>query len=205
MSKRRRFIIPTAKKAKRALSRDQKDKLLQYVPKLAGDRRALDYWAFSYYCVGMNFTDMAFMKWSDIEGQTLTYYRRKTSTTETEQIPIVVHLRKEALLILKRQGKGEKYVFGKMDGTESPQQVKNIVWQWIKRTNKRLKRICEDDLKIPVVTTYTARHTAATMLLRAKTDIIGIRDALGHASIKTTEGYLSSINVEERRKMVARL
>ena len=39
---------------------------------------------------------------------------------------------------------------------------------------------------------HKLRHTAATRWLRSGADIIEVRDLLGHASVATTQGYLSA-------------
>ncbi len=48
------------------------------------------------------------------------------------------------------------------------------------------------------LTTYTARHTAVTVLVRAGVPLSDIKDMLGHSSIKTTESYVASLDIETR-------
>ena len=45
--------------------------------------------------------------------------------------------------------------------SEDSQQAKKLVKQWIKTTNKYLKRLGEEGIVAPV-TSYVARHTFAT-------------------------------------------
>lgn len=50
------------------------------------------------------------------------------------------------------------------------------------------------------VTTYTARHSFATVLKRSGANIAYISESLGHSDLKTTEAYLASFEKEERQK-----
>ncbi len=55
-------------------------------------------------------------------------------------------------------------------------------------------------LSIPNISTYTARHSFATILKRGGVNIASISESLGHNTIKTTESYLASFEKEERTK-----
>ena len=56
------------------------------------------------------------------------------------------------------------------------------------------------ELGISHISTYTARHSFATVLKRSGTSIAYISESLGHQNIKTTENYLASFEREERAK-----
>jgi integrase len=49
---------------------------------------------------------------------------------------------------------------------------------------------------------HALRHTRATELLRGRTTVVDVRVLLGHASVKTTSGYLAS--GEDRQEHVVR-
>lgn len=55
-------------------------------------------------------------------------------------------------------------------------------------------------LEIENITTYTARHSVATVLKRSGAKISYISESLGHRDLKTTEAYLASFEKEERQK-----
>lgn len=74
---------------------------------------------------------------------------------------------------------------------------------WTQKINKWLKRIGVK-LKLKVtLTTYVARHTAATVMVRGGVPIKNISEHLGHSSIETTERYLSSLDLDTRKKDAA--
>lgn len=198
----REYSIPSGSSFKRALTESEKKKLLAYKPKSLEERKALAVWRVSYFCNGMNISDLALLDRESIKGDMLSYVRKKTARTERNTKPQVVVIRREIKDILK-PGKGK--VFDCLNGKETPEEERKKTTQWTKITNKYLKRIGKR-LNLSVsLTTYVARHTAATQLLRSGADLIYIRDALGHSSVDTTEHYLQSLNLEERRKMTAKL
>ena len=55
-------------------------------------------------------------------------------------------------------------------------------------------------LGIGNISTYTARHSFATVLKRAGANIAYISESLGHQDLKTTENYLASFEREERQR-----
>jgi tetratricopeptide (TPR) repeat protein len=62
--------------------------------------------------------------------------------------------------------------------------------------NRRMKEIGER-LGIGNISTYTARHSFATVLKRAGANIAYISESLGHQDLKTTENYLASFERED--------
>jgi integrase/recombinase XerD len=74
-----------------------------------------------------------------------------------------------------------------------------ITKNFIKRINLRMKKI-GGELSIDKITTYTARHSFATVLKRSVANISFIGESLGHRDLKTTENYLASFEKEERQK-----
>jgi site-specific recombinase XerD len=80
---------------------------------------------------------------------------------------------------------------------------KKLTVQYLtKHCNKRLKRIGEA-VGIEGISTYTARHSFATVLKRSGANIAYISESLGHSNLKTTENYLASFEKEERIKNAA--
>ena len=69
--------------------------------------------------------------------------------------------------------------------------------QLTKTINKYIQRIAKK-LDIPHhVTTYSARHSFATVLKRSGANIAMISDLLGHSDLKVTQNYLDSFENEQ--------
>lgn len=145
---------------------------------------------FSYYCRGINFIDIAQMKWSNIQDGRLHYTRAKTG----HQFNIA--LLPPALEILnyyKKHQDGSGFIFPILGGYhDTEQKVKNRVKKVMKEVNSNLRTVAgkvEIDFNI---TTYVARHSYATVLKRQNVSTSQISEALGHSSEKITQVYLDS-------------
>jgi integrase len=75
------YTIPSSKNIKKALSSSDIQKLLKYNPATEGASKALDFWKFSYLVYGINISDIARLKYENINGGIITFYRGKTKYT----------------------------------------------------------------------------------------------------------------------------
>jgi integrase/recombinase XerD len=198
------YVIPTAKGRKLALTEAQKNKLLSFKTLDRNLRKALDYFTFSYYCSGINFADIAALKYKHIQEDVLIFDRTKTILTQRNRDSIIVVLRDEAKEIIARQGNRslnpDDYIFPILRDGLTPKQVADKIHDFIKETNENLDLICSK-LDLPKVTTYWARHTFATIAKRKGASIEAIREALGHSSEKTTQAYLDSFDIETKKQI----
>jgi integrase/recombinase XerD len=198
---RKGYTIPKGSNYKKALKKDDKVKMEKIKPENEQERRAISFWLFSYYCNGMNFTDIAYLRPADIHDEVITFVRRKTMRTVREVKPIVVPIRPEVKKILAKYGKHEPYCFGIINDDLTPTQKYYRIKDWIKDTNKHVNLVAARAGISGKVNTYTARHTFATMLLKGKADIKAIQQSLGHRSISTTESYLADLDIEEAKEL----
>ena len=81
-----------------------------------------------------------------------------------------------------------------------------VIRQTTKNINKHIDDIAKA-LKITKrVTTYTARHSFATVLKRSGVSTEFISESIGHADLRTTENYLDSFEddakVENAKKLL---
>lgn len=197
---RKGYRIPKGSNYKKALKNQDKVKLEKAKPENEQERRAIAMWMFSYYANGMNFTDMAYLKPSNIHAEVITFVRRKTMRTVREVKPIVVPIRPEMKRILKQYGSGKEYCFEIINEEMTPQQRYRKIQDWIKFTNKYVNAVA-DRLKLGKVNSYNARHTFATMLLQKNVNLKAIQQSLGHRTISTTEAYLADLDIEEAKKI----
>jgi len=143
-----------------------------------------------FNCRGMNFIDLAKIRVKDIDGERLNYGRSKTGQ------PLSVRITTELAQILSYYLIGEKeeddFVFPVgYDG--SPKNHKHYL-SHRRRVNKQLKIIALDAGIEQNFTTYSIRHSWATIAkyLGVSTEVIS--ESLGHNSLKTTEIYLKSFH-----------
>jgi integrase len=162
-----------------------------------------DLWMFSYFCNGANFNDILRLKFKNINGNEISFLRGKTINTSKKKREIVAFLTDEMRAIIDRIGNPvqlpENYIFPYLQNCPSKEKEYDIIRNVIFRTNIRMKRIAKA-LGIPKVTTYTARHSYATVLKRSGANIAFISESLGHSDLHITENYLASFETEEREK-----
>jgi integrase len=187
--------IKSEKTAKRAILKDDIAKLLLvHVEKNSACWMSLNYFMLSFYLRGISFTDLAYLKPSNIIDGRIEYKRRKTHMNYSvklfpEAISIIDPLcspDREYLLPLLPNGIVEDSV-----------RSKRIIHQWIKTTNKYLKRLSEQVGLGSPVTTYSSRHSFATIAKRMGYSNELIAEALGHGyGNKVTNIYLDSFEEE---------
>ncbi len=202
-----KYEIPTGFGRKLALTLPQIKSIVNYAGNPVTEKYR-DLWFFSYLCNGINFTDLIQLKYSNIQNGEISYFRAKTIRTSKVKKEIHAILTPEIEMIIEKWGnhtrKPDQYIFPYLNGKESQMEIRAKAQDIIHRTNDRLKEIGED-LKIDNLSTYSARHSFATVLKRSGANIAFISESLGHADQKTTENYLASFEQEERIKNAALL
>lgn len=154
---------------------------------------AINVFIFSYLNAGINFIDIAKLKYSNIVENHLIYNREKTKKL------INVPLQTKALeIITKYHNDKSPYLFPILSPFHKTEiQIANRLHKVLAKINRHLKEIGEK-LKLPVpLTTYVARHSYATVLKRAGVSTSIISESLGHSSERVTQIYLDSFDNEQ--------
>jgi integrase/recombinase XerD len=203
-----KYEITTGEGRKLALTLSQIKQVITFTDGFEATERYRDLWFFSYLCNGANFKDILKLKYSNIKNGEIRFLRAKTVHTAKVKKEIVAVVSPEMKAIIDRWGnrdrKPENHIFPYLTGKETPTQEKVVIADVTKRTNKKLKVIGEA-IGVEHLSTYSARHSFATVLKRAGSNIAYISESLGHADIKTTENYLDSFEKSERLKAAENL
>lgn len=198
-----KYEIPTGTGRKLALTLQQIKSVANYTDGKETTEKYRDLWFFSYLCNGINFADMLTLKYANIRNGEICFLRAKTARTSRVKKEVCAVLTPEMEVIIKRWGKKspkpDDYIFGYLTGKETPFTEKDVIKAVTKLCNKRLKKIGAK-LGIEPLSTYTARHSYATVLKRSGANIAYISESLGHNDLKTTENYLASFERDERVK-----
>ena len=176
--------------AKRAISKKEVLKIIQYQGDTPMECLAIDVFVFSYLNAGINFIDIAKLKRSNIVESQLIYNREKTKKL------INVPLQQKAMeIIAKYENDKSPYLFPILTPFHKTEiQIANRLHKVLAKINKHLKEIGKK-LKLPIpLTTYVARHSYATVLKRAGVSTSIISESLGHGSEKITQVYLDSFD-----------
>lgn len=187
--------IKSEKTAKRAILREDLYKIKQV--SLEADSvawRSLNYFLISFYLRGISFTDLAYLTPNNIIDGRIVYNRRKTHKNYS------IRLFPETEALFKKfEVVGNKYLLPILpyDAIEDSIKTKKVIRQWIKTTNKYLKRLSEEVGLSSSVTTYTSRHTFATSAKRLGYSNELIAEALGHEiGNKITNIYLDAFDTD---------
>lgn len=175
---------------KRSLDEEQMRTLLAadlyHLPKDV--QRALAYFLLMFLFRGMPFIDMAYLRKQDLKGDTITYCRHKTGRQMVVRIP------KEAAELFenftnKKSDSG--YLFPILnEGIKDDEELYEYYRNTLSSFNKKLEKIAKLLLPGIRLSSYTPRHTWATLAFYKGVPIGIISKALGHSSIKVTETYL---------------
>lgn len=196
-----KFEIQSYNGRKKALTIKQIEEISKYKCSKANERYR-DMWLFIYLCNGINVADMIRLKFKNIQSGELFFIRQKTARTSKTIKEICVTVTPEMEHIIKQWGNKphpDSYIFSILKGNESAMEIK-VRTQSITRSINRAMHAIGEELGLGVISTYTARHSFATVLKRSGAPISYISESLGHSDLKTTEHYLANFEKEERIK-----
>jgi len=203
-SKQGLYAIPKGKNVKKALTQADVAKIAAYQAiKGTIEHRSRDLWLFSYLCNGINFKDIARLKYSNINGDKICLVRAKTAESTDDETAIQIMITRQIDRIIDTWGNKpatqDNYIFPVLHKDMTAEEEYRAIIQLIQTTNKNMKRICAA-LKMDPVTTYVARHSFATVLKRSGASVEFISESLGHRNKQTTQNYLANFEDEEKMK-----
>ncbi len=212
---RRKYVIPATRKAKKALNIEDIKKLYNYKLEepFSTEGWARDMWFFAYFSNGMNVKDIALLKYKNVDWKNskITFYREKTKEKRKYNLhPIEVALTDDIKFYINKWGQKPRrpgaFIFSILHpDDQSPEQIHRDVNQAVKTINKYMKRIAKELGLERMPTTNFARHSHATVLKRAGVPIEMISELLGHSSIKTTQIYLDSFEMDQKVEVAKHL
>lgn len=152
---------------------------------------ARDLFIFSYGTRGMSFVDMAYLKYENIANGVIRYVRKKTGQ------PLSIRIEPSIREIMERYRKKvhATYVLPVIC-SDNEQEAYRQYQNKLRYYNKMLKKLSEllgDNIEL---TSYTSRHSWASVAHKRNVPLAVISDGMGHNSEKTTQIYLDSMNEE---------
>ena len=159
---------------------------LRHTPALAFAR---DLFLFSFCTRGMAFVDVAFLRKSDVRDGAISYTRQKTGQRLT------VRLEPCICRIIERYGHIDPespYLFPILSA-EDLQTAYKQYWTALSYYNLKLKRIGKMLGGELSLSSYTPRHSWATVARNRNIPLSVISAGMGHSSERTTQIYLDSL------------
>lgn len=149
---------------------------------------ARDLFLLSFYCRGMAFADMAYLRRTDLRDGVLTYHRRKTGRRQS------VRLERCMQAIISGHDRRETEFLLPILTTRDPEEQYRQYRSALARYNRNL-RCLSRLLRLPAaLSSYVARHSWATIARKRMIPLSLISEGMGHASEATTRIYLASID-----------
>ena len=195
------FTIVAGKKRKSALTKTQINDVLMKMTVVPGSstEKMRDLFFFSYLANGINVKDIILLRWRDMSNGNITYVRAKTHRTNAEVRVILIPVLQQMQLIIDKWGNPEsKYIFGYLSDKPSDAEIYSTTKNLVKQINKHLKKLTKGTT-MGRVTSYTARHSFASVHLKNKTSLGMISQLMGHSRITTTQLYLADFDDAEIR------
>lgn len=199
-----KFKIPKGKGRKIALNMAELQKIFDFeLPDKHPYSFYLDMWKLIYLLGGLNPTDLCLLRESNIQNGFIYFKRQKTKRTSIDQKTIHAPYSEATKKIVAKWQKVDRkdpfLIPVLLNATDATQQKATIA-QFVKMINTTMKHVA-GSLKInQKITSYVARHSIATQLLRSGASVKLIGDQLGHHNTKTTEAYLDGFEDEQIRE-----
>lgn len=208
---RRKYVIPTGKNIKKALSIEDVKKIFNYsAARGSAPERSRDFWIFSYLCNGINFKDIALLKWSNLTNEKICFERAKTIRTKRGNPLKIVAVRNAYIDdIIRKWGSTDRepneYLFDIITIKDPPEKARKKIQQFTKVTNTYLKQIGQELELSLKLTTYVARHSFATILVRGGAPLEMASQALGHSNLTTTQKYFAGFDLDKQSEFTKAL
>lgn len=134
------------------------------------------------YCAGLRRSEIAFLKWEDIDFEHNQIYVSPYKTDDYRYVPLVADLKKE-LEKAKKKAKSE-YVIEELG--ECPREDKDFISAAFRQAllDSPFRRKGKG-----VGSLHILRHTFASLLTQNAADLYWVKNLMGHKDIKTTEKY----------------
>ena len=178
----RRFKIEKERTRKRAVSLTQLRALFDYPCETAAEEWAVDVARLIFYLIGINTVDLFNLE--EYDGEYIHYRRAKTGTLYS------IKVEPEAAALLEKY-RGREHLLNFRERFKHMESFKAKI-------NKTLKGIASKDPRIPVMTSYTFRHTWATLAAELDIPKETIAAGLGHAQNAT----VTDVYIDFNRKKV---
>ena len=181
-------------RTKRALTAEQMEQLrnTDFSVLTLRQQQVLTYFLLMFMLRGMPFIDLAHLRKSDLRNRRITYRRHKTGKLMVVDVP------PDAMRLLQkyRDKTNSEYLFPLLHGGLFMEEHHHRYQETLRHFNRELARLMKQLLPGVSVSSYTARHTWATLAYHSGVPVGLISQSLGHSSIRVTMTYLKPFDAE---------
>lgn len=194
----------TADGRKIALTAHQISLIANYKTEHPQEQLYKDLFMFSFFGNGINLSDIARLKYSNIKDGEICFIREKTKNENRKEITLHIPVTKNLQAIINEHGTRaighDAYIFPILRPEWSEVRKYAEIKQLTKQINKYIRRVAHAvDINEPI-SSYTARHSWATISKNSGASTEYIKEALGHSSVLVTDKYLKSFEKSTRKE-----
>jgi integrase len=194
----------SAKGRKTALTALQISMIANYKTKHPQEQFYRDIFMFSFLGNGMNLSDIARLKYSNIIDGEIWFVREKTKDEESDEDKLHAPITKNMQSIIDRYGIKsvgfDSFIFPILKPEWNEERNYAEIKQLTKQVNKYVRRVSKAVGINENVSSYVARHSWATIAKNSGTSTEFISEALGHSSVTVTKRYLKSFEKATREE-----
>lgn len=197
------YQIPKSIKVKKTLNNNSLKILLNSEVRTVQQQKAKDFWFFSYCTSGMNIKDIAQLKYSDIKNDKVSYYRSKTFKRSIVKKKIEVYLNSHAKNIIKKYktNEGNEFVFDIINSKDNDEEKHRKIKNFTRFLNQHLKKIAKDNNLDIDISSYWARHSFSTKIVREGKSMEFLSEALNHSDLKVTQSYFDGFEDDDKKQV----
>ena len=153
---------------------------------------------------GIPFADFARLRAHNVDGSILTYRRKKTGIAVSIELLPCIRKTMSGLCAIRKREVSNDFLFDllphHMDAWDSHTQHKCYNTA-LRRFNRQLQLLAQHLGISEHVSSYTLRHSWATLAKRQGSPVEAISEMLGHTSIRTTQIYLKGFELQALTKV----
>lgn len=191
----REIFTGVENRRKRAVTQEEIRRLITAPVGSPGLRQAQLAVTLMFQYGGMAFVDLSHLRAGNFREGILDYRRQKTGTPMRILVPEAARNPLQELSSHTRPD--SPYLFPFLSGTQSGEAAYREYKSSLARFNQRLRALARAAGITATVSSYTIRHSFASILKELDVPIEMISELLGHKSITTTQIYLKSFSLEK--------
>jgi integrase/recombinase XerD len=198
----KKYEIPASSNKKKAYDGNQLSVLFNSVPDTEEQKKAKDFWFFSFVCNGMNMKDILHLKWKNVSDENIEFIREKTKRTKkANSSHIQVPLTPFAKYFMDKN----RFLFPILDESMSAERQHLVKGNFIRFVNQHLKKLAKANGLSEEVSTYWARHSFATSAIRNDATMEFVSESLGHSDVKTTQLYFAGFEDKTKKDILGKI
>ena len=202
--------IPTGNNIKKAMPFNDLRILRDAKAGTPEQKKARDFFFFSYASNGMNIKDITLLKNKDFDGEAFRFLRAKTINTAKEKRHITCYLTPFTSQVIKDYGNSggnpNDYIFNIINDNLTDLEKHSAIKKFTRFVNQHVKTLAVANGLTIDISSYWARHSwASNAITEAGQSMEFVMEALGHSNPTTTMNYFAGFDDKAKKGVTDKL